>query len=79
MAKPVIDPAIGAVAQKVAAEHQPIQFGFTSGGGAGAMKATLFSRMSPNAKGGSNVSAAPANNFAEAAKIARTQGSTGNI
>ena len=79
MAKPVNDSVIAAGGQKVANEHQPIQFGFTTGGGAGAMKATLFSRMSPNAKGGSNASAGTANNFAEAAKIARTQGSTGNI
>ena len=71
MAKPANDSVMPAGGQKVA-EHQPIQFGFTTGGGAGAMKATLFSRMSPNAKGGSNASAATANNFAEAAKIART-------
>ena len=55
--------------------EQPLQFGFTT---AGAMKSTLFSRMSPNAKGSSG-GAATNTNFVDAAKIARTQGSTGNI
>lgn len=55
--------------------EQPLQFGFTT---AGAMKSTLFSRMSPSAKGPAG-GPTPSNNLGEAAKIARTQGSTGNI
>ena len=52
------------------ANEAPIQFGFTTT----AMKTTLFSRMSPQAKTGSAI------NFNEASKIVRsTQGSTNNI
>ena len=79
MAKPVNDSAIVPGGQKVSTDHTPLQFGFTSaGGGGGGLKSTLFSRMSPNAKGSASVAANP-NTFAEAAKIAKTQGSTGNI
>ncbi len=52
------------------ANEAPIQFGFTTT----AMKTTLFSRMSPQAKSGSVI------NFNEASKnIRSTQGSTNNI
>ena len=48
---------------------QTIQYGFTTSG----LKASLFSRMSPNAK----VNGAPV--FAELHKAARTQASSNNI
>ena len=48
--------------------EQPLNFGFTSGG----MKASLFSRMSPSAKGANG-----APTFSELAKAARTQASSG--
>ena len=52
-----------------ASGEQPIQFGFTTNG----MKASLFSRMSPNGKAGGQ------SNFSELHKAAKTQASSNNI
>jgi hypothetical protein len=62
------DPANSTGGKNVGGFEAPTMFGFT----AAAMKTTLFSRMSPQAKTG-------AGTFNEASKIVRTQGSTNNM